>query len=88
MVKDGIPRNADGFIDWYGTWCPNCHNRCSKKHKPSAGNLTFLVILAVVGCIAIMAIPLALIVILVGAVIGFLLPSEWKCYQCQNKWKA
>lgn len=72
-VNDGVPRNADGYIDYYGTWCPNCKNRCSKKEMKGAGCLFAGFVFVSMG-LALILLPF--------------LPREWHCLQCQNRWRA
>ena len=72
-VNDGVPRNHEGYIDWYGTWCPNCRNRCSKKEMKGAGCLFAGFVFVSMG-LALILLPF--------------LPREWHCLQCQNRWRA
>ena len=71
--EDKIPRNAEGKIDWYGAWCPNCRNRCSVMKSRGNGLLLGVFILVSMG-LALVLLPF--------------LPKEWHCKQCQNRWRA
>lgn len=59
--------------DAYGAWCPNCRNRCSQKASSGGGCLFFCFIFVSMG-FALLLVPF--------------LPKEWKCNQCQHRWRA
>lgn len=71
--QDNVPRNADGYIDWYGVWCPNCRNRCSVMKSRGNGFIFGVFILVSIG-LALILLPF--------------LPREWHCLSCQNRWRA
>lgn len=87
-MSDGIPRNANGMIDYYGTWCPHCHNRASKKSRPAVGVLWLIAFPLAGTCVAFLLIVPAILTLVIAGVLTMFLPQEWKCFQCQHRWRG
>lgn len=60
-------------IDRSGAWCPNCHNRDSRKKTSGLGCVFWVFVLVSMG-LALIMIPF--------------LPRTWHCNICGNQWRA
>lgn len=88
MKESDIPRNEQGKIDYYGIWCPHCHHRASKQDKPGLVMLWLLALVLATLCLPLLMILPAILIVIATCVISLFLPKEWKCYQCQHRWRG
>jgi len=67
------PAGDPGKLDIGGTWCPHCGHRNSQRETKNVGCFYVLLVFVSFG-LALLAYPL--------------LPREWHCLECRNRWRA
>jgi len=74
----------------FGAWCSHCNNQCSEKNVSTFGMIVVIIsiILICLGLVLNMHVDYAIVVLLVGLIVGVFLPREWHCKKCQHRWRA